>query len=49
MMDLGQQIHKIILDFAVILTDNKKRQENLDGHLVSWMPCDKEKEYFFCP
>lgn len=49
MMDLRKRIHKIILDFVVNLIDNKERQESSAGHLIYWMPCDKEKEYFFCP
>lgn len=49
MMDLENRIRKIILDFVVVLIDNKKRQECRAGHLIQWMPCDKEKEYFFCP
>ena len=49
MMDLENRIRKIILDFVVILIDNKKRQECRAGHLIQRMPCDKEKEYFFVP
>ena len=49
MMDLEWQIHKIILDFASVLIDNKKDRKAWMGHLIYWMPCDKEKEYFFCP
>ena len=49
MMDLENRIRKIILDFVVVLIDNKKRQECRAGHLIQRMPCDKEKEYFFVP
>lgn len=31
MMDFEKQIHKIILDFVVVLIDNKKRQEIRQG------------------
>lgn len=47
MMDLENRIRKIILDFVVVLIDNKKRQECRAS--IQQMPCDKEKEYFFCP